>query len=434
MADIKPSVLVVDDELSIRESFSLILGKDFNVLTAASGEAALKRIIDEKVDLVYLDVRMPGMNGLETLKRIKEIDRGIDVIMVTAVNDVVSATSAIKIGAKDYVVKPFDVHDIINKTKSIIIKAHAKSIKPMEKEELIGSSKQIADINNSLSNLAGKTTPLLIVGEKGLESEIIAKLLSSEENKPLKIIDISSDFRDSDLFGSETGSFTEEFKKKNGILEDSNGGCLLIRNIELLPFEAQVKLTHSIKNNEITRAGSPSAVEINVRVIAETSADLKDMVEEESFDKELFAILSASTIKLSPLREREGDIPILLNHYLEKLNDKYGTKKYFSTIAFDILAGYSWPGNLVEMSNTLEMIVLDLKKDEISPDDLPLDVLIKSAAGGRPWTTLERIESGLEKAHILSIYNNTGKNKEKTSAILGIQLKILESKLESINA
>jgi DNA-binding NtrC family response regulator len=433
MADVKPVILIVDDELSIRESFNLILGKEFKVVPAASGEAALKRIIDEKVDLVYLDIRMPGMNGIETLKRIKEIDNSVEVIMVTAVNDVGSAGSAIKLGAKDYVVKPFDVQDILNRTRSIVIKAQTKSIKPFGKEELIGNCRQILNIKKAVEQLSRKDSSVLIVGEKGLEAEQIASIISSESERPLKRLNVSVDFKNSVLFGSEKGSFTDEFGKEAGMLEEAGGGILFIRNIELLPKEAQAMLAQAMTKKEYSREGSPATSPVDARIIAETSANLKELVKEGKFDKELYNAVCESVIELPPLRMRESDIPALINHYLEKFCDLYDRKIKAPAEVMDILASYSWPGNLAELSNTMETIVLTLDKEELLPDDLPLDILIKSPSGGRPYTTLENIEGRFEKAHIIDVYKKTGESKEKASAMLGIQQKTLESKLESIN-
>jgi len=433
MADVKPVILVVDDELSIRESFSLILGKEFKVITAASGEAALKRIIGEKVDLVYLDIRMPGMNGIETLKRIKEIDNGVEVTMVTAVNDVESAGAAIKLGAKDYVVKPFDVEDILKRTRSIVIKAQTKAIKPPGGEELIGNSRQILNVKKSIEKLAQKDSHFLIKGEKGLEAEQIAAIISSESEKQLQILNVSADFKSSVLFGLEKGSFTQEFGKEIGILEEASGGILFIRNIELLPKDAQSKLGQALSNNEFSREGSMATIHVDARVIAETSADLAELVKEGKFDEELCKILSETVIELPPLKQRQSDIPALINHYLEIFCDLYNKRIKASNETLDILASYSWPGNLIELSNTMEAIVLTLGKEKLEPDDLALDILIKSPAAGRPYTTLENIEGKFESSHILNVYKKSGENKEKASAMLGIHQKTLESKLESIN-
>lgn len=433
MADVKPSILIVDDELSVRESFSLVLGKEFKVVTAASGEAALKKIIDEKIDLVYLDIRMPGMNGMETLKRIKEIDPGIEVIMVTAVNDVGSAGSAIKLGAKDYIVKPFDVVDIQNRTRSFVIKAQARAIKPFEKTELIGNSRQINNIKKILEQAFKKGTNVLIQGEKGLESELIANIISSECEKPLKTFNVSYDFKLSMLFGCEKGAFTEEFKKESGMLEEANGGILFMRNIELLPVDAQEKLAESLTKKEALREGSASTTPIDIRMISETSADLKELAKAGKFDKELYDILNGTVIELPPLRQREGDIPVLINHYIEVLGSKHNKEVRISNEALDIMSGYAWPGNLAELSNTIEAIILSIDHNEIIPDDLPLDILIKNPAGGQ-FITLEKMEDKFEKAHILNVYKKAGHNKEKASALLGIHQKTLETKLESINA
>lgn len=433
MADVKPVILIVDDELSIRESFLLILGKEFKVVTAASGEAALKRIIDEKVDLVYLDIRMPGMNGIETLKRIKEIDGGIEVIMVTAVNDVGSAAASVKLGAKDYVVKPFDVADILNRTRSMVIKAQTKSIKAPGKGELIGNSRQILNIKKTVDQLPQKDSSVLITGEKGLEAEQIASIISSESEKQLKTLNASSDLKSSVLFGREKGSFTQEFGKEAGILEEADGGILFIRNIELLPKDAQARLGRALSKKEFSRDGSAAAISVDVRVIAETSANLAELAKEGHFDSELYDAISGTVIELPSLRMRESDILTLINHYIDEFSGKYDRKIKFSPEALDILAAYPWPGNLAEMANTIESVMLSIDKDELTPDDLPLDVLIKSPAGGRPYTTLENIEGMFEKAHILSVYKKAGESKEKASAMLGIQQKTLESKLESIN-
>jgi DNA-binding NtrC family response regulator len=434
MVEIKPVILVVDDETNIRESFSLILDKEFKVVTAASGEAALKRIIDEKVDLVYLDIRMPGMNGMETLKRIKEIDNGVEVIMVTALNDVGGAAAAIKMGAKDYIVKPFDVKDIQNRTRSFVIKAQTKAIRQPMEEELIGNSRQVQAIRKVLEQLPQKDSSVLIVGENGLEAEQIAAIINGESEKELKKLDASPSTGSAVLFGCEKGSFTSEFGKETGMLEESNGGILFIRNIELLSLEIQKKLGQAILKKEYSRDGSTATTHIDVRIIAETSSDLSELVKEGGFDRDLYNAITRTVIELPPLRARESDIPLLIAHYVDKFSIKYDRKLKVSPEALEVMVGYSWPGNLAELSNLVEAVILSLGKEVLEPDDLPLDILIKSPAGGRPYTTLENIEGRFEKAHILSIYKKAGESKEKASAILGIGLKTLESKLESINA
>jgi DNA-binding NtrC family response regulator len=429
MADVKPVILVVDDESSIRESFSLILEKEFNVVTAASGEAALKRIIDGKIDLVYLDVRMPGMNGIETLKKIKEIDKNIEVILVTAVTDVGSAASAIKLGAKDYLVKPFNVHDIINMTRSFVIKAQTRAIRPPDGEELIGNSRQILNVKKAVEHASQNNSSILIIGEKGLEAEQIARIVSGETEKKLLILNAASNSSGAALFGREKGSFASEFGKASGLLEKAEGGILFIRNIELLPKEIQSRLGQAMLKKEFARDGSPAMIPMDVRVIAETSFKLNELVQEGKFDETLFNAVSEIIVELPPLKMRESDLPLLIDNYLEKFMNKYDKKIKISPQIVDILANCPWPGNLAELSNAVESIILSFGGEALEPEDLPLDILIKSPSGGRPFTSFETIEESFEKAHIMNIFRRAGENKEKAAAMLGIQVKNLESKL-----
>ncbi len=432
MADNKPVVLIVDDESSIRESFSLILGKEFRVITAASGEAALKKLIDEKIDMIYLDIKMSGMNGIDTLKRIKEIDKEMEVIMVTAVNEVGSASSAVKLGARDYVVKPFDVHDILNRTRSMVIRSQTRAFKSLTKDELIGQSRQMQNVRKQLDDIIRKDVSVLVKGEKGVEAHLIAQFIASEDEKTLKVLAVTEGMKASSLFGIESGSFTGDFSKKSGALEDAAGGVLFLRNIELMPQEVQVALSEALKKGEIMREGSLSKIPLKVRLVCETDVDLKEMVKEGIFDGELLQRIGEYVIELPPLKLREGDVQLLVEHYAERFGQRMNKVITVSPDAKDVLSSYSWPGNLTELANVMESVILTLKGATITPDDLPLDILIDSGIIGRRYTAFDRIESSLEKEHINEIYRRTGGNREKTSAILGINPKTLEAKLEPL--
>jgi DNA-binding NtrC family response regulator len=200
--------------------------------------------------------------------------------------------------------------------------------------------------------------------------------------------------------------------------------------MELMPKDAQVRLAEALTKKEITRQGSSSPIHVEVRIISEASIDPK---KHDDLDPTLYKMLGQSVIELPPVRQRESDIPVLIEHYLDRYNGKYNKKVKISAEAMEIMASYQWPGNIAELANTIETIALTLKKDVLAPDDLPLDLLIKSTSGGRPYTSLESMESRLEASHILNIYNKAGHSKEKTAALLGIQQKTLEAKLESIN-
>jgi two-component system, NtrC family, response regulator PilR len=433
MADSKPVVLVVDDESSIRESFALILGKEFNVITASSGEAALKRLIDVKIDMVYLDMKMSGMNGIDTLRRIKEIDRDIDVVMVTAVNEVGSASSAIKLGAKDYVVKPFDVNDILNRTRTIVIKSQTRAFRSFTKDEVIGQSRQMQEVKKQLEEIVRKDVSVLIRGEKGVESHLIARFIASENEKDLKVLLVSADMKPAALFGREKGSFTGDFSKMSGALEEAGGGILFLRNVDLMPYELQVKLRDALKAGEIMREGSLSKIALKVRLISETSVDLKEMVKEGTFDGELLRMIGGASIELPPLRIREGDVQLIAEHYTDKLGQNVNKNVTISAEAKDILSSYSWPGNTAELVNVIESMILNLKGTRISPDDIPLNILIDSGSAGKNYATLDHIGTELEKAHIEDVLKRAGDNKEKAAAMLGIKLKTLESRLETVS-
>lgn len=431
MANIKPNILIVDDELSIRESFTLILGNEFNVITSASGEAALKKVIDEKVDLVFLDVRMSGISGIDTLKRMKTIDPDIPVIMVTAVNDVGHAGAAIKLGARDYVVKPFDVQDILNKARAITLGRSALPYKLLTHDPLIGISNQIEKIREQAEEISKQENCLLLVGEAGVEAENVARSIADHADIPLKVFDVTPDTKGSELFGKEKGSFTDEFEKSTGILESSNNSLLLMNNIELLPHDLQSKLKDAITKKEISRIGSYSKVKINVRIAAHTSVDLKAMSEDATFDKDLYQLLSGYIIEISPLRTRQSDIPVLIGHYLELFNKKYAKKISISEAAMEVLSNYPWPANITELINTLEAAVLSEKGQGITTDDLPLDMLISTTSGSH-FATFDHIETYCEKEHVQNALKHSGNSREKAANLLGMQIQALETKIESL--
>src|SRR3989339_307046 len=289
------NILVVDDELSIRESFALILKGKYNIFPAASGEAALKLAADHKIDLVYLDFRMPGINGLETLKRLKEIDPSLEIIMITAVNDVQKASAAIKLGANNYIIKPFDVDAVLKMTERLLRrKALIKGGKEAQKESrpaapLIGQSEAIVSANKLIARAAGGNDPVLIVGEAGTEKLAVAELIHGQSGRrtfPLHKIDLRRDIAPDRLrrllLGRSSGSSTIDLEKATGWLEKAKDSSIFVNNFEYFP------------------PGVPLG---SARLIAGNVRELPD------FD--------GTTIALPPLRDRLSDLPLLINHYLE---------------------------------------------------------------------------------------------------------------------
>jgi len=398
-----PKILVVDDELPIRESFSLVLGDRYKTLLAASGEGALKTVTDQKIDLAYLDIRMPGLDGLETLKRMKQIDPELEVIMVTAVNDVQKAAEAIKLGARDYIIKPFDVDTILKMTDSILrrksLLGEGEAVQKLARPtRLIGQSEKIVAINKSLEKIAAKEMPVLIAGERGTEKETLARAIhenSAHKGSSFQAIDLSASMSAAEiktkLFGKGSGTTTIDLEKIIGLFEKNRGGTVFINNSEFLPAEML------------------SLLPADVRFIAGSSSAVIDRFWETVFT-------------LPPLRERTSDLPLLIEHFAESWAEKYGKDEIkISPEASEILANYSWPGNTEELSDLLERLIISSTSDEITAADLPVDLLLTGF--GSPGSNYL---AAFEKSYIRKISDELGGDKEKVAAALKVSPAFLE--------
>lgn len=450
MGNQRSTILVVDDELSIRESFNLIFEDKYKVITAASGEAALKKLVDEKVDVVYLDIRMPGMDGMETLKRLRQIDKDATVIMVTAVNDVQNAGQAIKLGAKNYVVKPFDVEAILSMTETLLKKKtfsretrEIRSGLSAEDEALIGTSRQAEEIRRIADGIAGKEMNVLITGEAGVEKELLARIIhkaSARSSKPFLKFYIgieSSQTLGERLFGSGKGSFVATLQKEKGLLEEANGGTLLLANVENLPPVLQKELANALQKKEFSREGSFVPTALDVRVIAASNSNLKDLASDGFFDKALYEEISEASVLLPALRERNSDIPLFVDHLIQKYNKIYGRSiNGLTKDALETLSGYDFPGNVSELDHILEGIVLTFDGNEIPCEKLPLYVLLNSKTfrgvdEGR-GLTFENIYEKLENNYIEHVLGVSGSDAGGASEILGLHGSALQSRIESL--
>lgn len=453
MSDLKPSILIVDDETSIRESFSLILQDEYNVLTASSGEAGLKKIVDTKIDLVFLDIRMPGMDGMETLRLIKSIDDAIEVVMVTAVNDVQKAAESVHYGANNYIVKPFDVAQIMAIAKALVGKKYLKqetnlmvkdAIKQPALPVMSGHSKVISGLLEQLDAVAKKDSPVILVGENGTEKPSIAVQIHAKSGRkpyPLKQIEIPSGVKESllykELFGEGKGSFIYELGKGIGLIEKASGGTVLINGIENIPAAVQEKLVEAIEKKQIKRQGSLENFSVNVRFILSTTKDPGTLAENGVIDQRLLDLAGNSVVNIPPLRTRKEDIPMITAALLEKYNSKYDKNiKEISPDSLEVLSNYDWPGNYHELKNLIKRLVSSETAESVKASSLPFDILANSSAvsyieEGR-LVSNEELSSQFEKEFILQVLKKFSFDVKNSSRVLNISPAILSAKIENI--
>ena len=408
-----PNILVIDDEHSIRESFSLILEGLYNVTLAASGEAGLKAVSSQKQDLVFLDCRMPGMNGLETLKRIKEIDSKPEVIMVTAVNDMQSAGEAIRLGARDYIVKPFDVDQLLHLTEQTLRRKSLANVKVNTQvaAKLIGNSETIKKLAQEITTITAKQK-VLILGEAGTEKELVARVIHEQGKraaKPFVAISLSPSISNAKLkqlfFGFEKGSTTADLNAQSSLFEEASGGTIFINNADLLTPE----IVKAIELSEFSRVGSQARKTIDCQIIFGAAA------------KELKAEVK---LKLLPLRERPSDIAALASYFIEKHNHCHARKLEFDPAVLNAFASYSWPGNFEQLSAVIEQLVLNNQEGKVSLGSIPINILqvYKANAG-------QNLLANFEREYIQAVLEQSGQDKEKAASALEINYNLLSTKI-----
>ncbi len=390
MTNGKADILIVEDEKSIREALSMSLADKYNLHIAADGKKALDIARDRTFDLALLDIRLPEVNGLEVLERIKDIDPSIPVIMITAVKTIESAVKAMKLGACDYIIKPFDINDlqaVIRKAlekrglNKEVIYLKGELAKSSGFEKIIGKSRKMVEIFKLIKDVAKSDSTILITGESGTGKELVARAIHNQSNRsnklfvPVNCAAIPENLLESELFGYEKGAFTGAYERHLGKFEVCSGGTIFLDEISLLPLPMQAKLLRVLQEHMIDRVGGSSPIEINVRVIAATNSDLKLEVDGRKFRGDLYYRLNVIPMHIPPLRERAEDIKLLIDHFLSKYNKVFGKKVTgFSREATDALMSYPWPGNVRELENLIERMVVLSERNIISNEKLPPEI------------------------------------------------------------
>ncbi len=439
--EIKPTILVVDDELGARQSLEVILEDDYRVLSAESGREALEVLQRESFDLILLDVNMPDMDGLEVLRRIREQDEALDVIMVSALNLARKAVDSIRLGAYDYITKPYEPEDILSTVHRAISKQKLhRELDFLRREvetvrgfdQIISQNKKMLEIFDLIKKVAYTSTNILIIGESGTGKELIARAIhrqGSRKNGPFVAVNcaaIPPELMESEMFGHERGAFTGAHTRAIGKFEYANGGTLFLDEISALRSDLQAKLLRVLQEREIERIGSNKPIKVDIRVISATNINLEEAVFKEKFRQDLYFRLNVIPISIPPLRERKGDIPLLAEHFLNKFNIAFNKKiPGFSKKASDALCRYHWPGNIRELENLIErIIVLSKSNDLIELKDIPFEILISSGQDIKdeafPKTGLIKAREEFEKRLILNALETTGWNQTEAAKILKI--------------
>lgn len=448
----KGKILVVEDEKSMREVLKILLeGENYEVTTAADGVAGLSFVEKDIFDLVITDMKMPKVDGFEVLKKVKEVSPDTIVIMITAFGTTESAVEAMKLGAYDYINKPFNIDEIrLIVKKAIEKKRLSEEVTVLRQkvettyalENIIGRSPKMQELFKLIPRIAQSNSNVLIIGESGSGKELFANAvhnLSNRKNKNFVAINCAAfpeGLLESELFGHMKGSFTGAMYNKQGLFEIADGGSLFLDEIGEMPLNLQVKLLRVLENGTFRRVGGTNDIKVDVRIISATNKDLKEEIEAGRFREDLYYRLNVVPLKIPPLRERKEDIPLLVNHFLKKLSV---SSKKVTPEAMKIMIDYHWKGNVRELENVIERIILLSDKDEITPADLPSEIKThpaeKKDTKEIPELTekgidVEKVMEDIEKKYLLEALERAGGVKMEAAKLLNLSFRSFRHRLQ----
>jgi len=437
-------IFIVDDELVMRKSLSGWLERDgYEVDTAESGEEAIEKLKETRFDVLLVDIKMEGISGLDVLKHVRENDPDVAVVMITAYGSISTAIEAIKNGAYDYLLKPFDPDELgVLIEKIVEQQAQAREnlfLKEQYKERtrfesMIGQSKPMQEVFNLIQDVAPMESTVLITGETGTGKGLAAKAIhtnSPRRNGPFVLVNcgaIPEHLMESELFGHQRGAFTDAKETKKGRLELAHDGTLFLDEIGEISMRMQIDLLRVLEDRVFYRVGGTQPIEADFRVIAATNRNLEAAIKNEIFREDLYYRLNVITFQMPPLRDRKEDIPLLAEHFLRRFSQE--TNKpvdKISRAAIDEMMLYEWPGNVRELENAIERAVVVGKDREIRSEDLPF------RRSDDPSFIPQNALKDIEKAHIKKMLDNNQWNIAKSSKILGIDRTTLYSKIKRYN-
>jgi len=445
----KLSILIVEDGRSQREMLrDFLISEGHGVQEAENGEAAIKKVLNNHFDLLLLDYKMPGMDGLEVLKEVKRINREIDVVIITAYGTIETAVEAIKVGAIDYITKPIELDELLILVDRVserrgLIRENELLKQELGKtgvtaEKIIYKSAQMVELMNMASRVAPSRASVLIQGESGTGKELLARLihqLSPRAHKPIVVVNcgaLQENLLESELFGHEKGAYTGASSRRIGRFEEADGGTLFLDEIGELSPGIQVKLLRFLQEREISRLGSNTNISVDVRIISATNRDLGTQVKTGAFREDLFYRLKVVAMSLPPLRERKEDLPALIDHFMEKFIRENGKNiRGMTAEARDLLLKYDYPGNVRELVNIMERAVVIARDDYITVSDLPFKNDSSADISGKKLSgSLRDSLEELEKHLISEAMVKAADNQTKAAEILGMSERMLRYKLK----
>lgn len=446
------TILAIDDEPSVRASYELILSGSYRVLQAENGETALRLLDSRHIDLIILDLMMPGLSGMEVLEEIAARELSLPVIVVTAHKGVDAAVKAMKRGARDYIMKPFDVDELVLTVERALIEyRHEQALTVLREadtrgfESIVGESPALMQSLELARKAMRVDSTVLISGESGTGKDLLARCIHSggqragEAFVPVSCCAIPEHLVESELFGHEKGAFTGAFENRTGKIQVADGGTLFLDEIGEMPLEAQGKLLRVLQDGQFYPVGSSKAIEADVRFICATNRNLQERVKEGVFREDLYYRINVIPIEMPPLRRRREDIPLLVAHFLEKHAPKVNARaSSFTTEALGQLASYEWPGNVRELENAIERILVH-HSDKTVIDVMDLEGFAHRSQPGftggmaeLEGLPLEEATARLERHLITRALERADYIQSKAAKILGTTRRVLKYKMDQL--
>lgn len=444
------NILIVDDEKNIRRSVEMILqNDDYTIFLAENGKEAVNVVREKKMDLIFLDLLMPDMNGIEVLKQVKEYDPDIIVVMMSGHGTIENAVEAVKLGAYDFIEKPLTKEKVLitakNALERVSLRDENRSLKSViaKQFEMVGESSAIKDVKAQIQKIASTNVRVLVLGESGTGKELVARAvheLSPRKNKPFIKVNcaaIPEELIESELFGAVKGAYTGSVADRDGKFSQAHTGTIFLDEIGDMSLKVQAKVLRALQEGEFEKVGGTKTIRADVRVVAATNKDLKAEVQKGTFREDLYFRLNVVPIMMPPLRQRKTDIPLLVQHFIKQCCEESALKKKsFSDSAIHLMTDYDWPGNIRELRNVVERMMILGAGDVVQSEELPISVsksevtYSKNVSGNK---SLKDLKEEVERSHIMTVMEKNNWNVTRAAQELDIERTNLHKKLKYYN-